>query len=189
MPRIENEKFYKASLEKYGFTCEALHWNSEQNQNIRFKVLLSLIKDDISRCRVIDVGCGFGDLYNYMKQKPLRYIGIDIMQEMVEEAKTRTGCQILQLDACVDNLPFGDYYLCSGSMNILSRFETYQFIQNCYNASNKGFIFNILEGEDESLVYNYFKVKDIKAIAAELGAKVVMKRGYLPRDITIGMYK
>lgn len=189
MPRIENEKFYKASLKRYGLTCKALHWNSEESQAIRFKVLLSLVREDISACRIVDVGCGFGDLYLYMKEKPLQYTGIDVMEEMVEQAVQKTGCEILKLDACVDALPLADYYLCSGAMNILSRFETYQFIQNCYNASKKGFIFNILEGKDESLVYNYFRAKEIKAIAKELGAEVEIKKGYMQKDISIGMYK
>ncbi len=189
MPRINNDKFYKASLQKYGLTCEALHWNSEHNQKIRFKVLLSLLQDEPSLCEIVDVGCGFGDLYSFMKQKPLKYIGIDLMDEMVEEAKIRTGCEILKLDACVDELPQADYYLCSGAMNILQKFETHQFIQNCYNASKKGFIFNILEGDDESLVYNYFRVKEIRAIAKELGAKLEIQRGYLQRDMSVGLYR
>lgn len=189
MPRIENEKFYKSSLEKHGLTCKALHWNSTQSQELRFKVLLSLLKHDISTCKIVDVGCGFGDFYHYMKQKPLKYMGIDVMDAMVSEAKTRTGCEILKLDACVDELPEADYYLCSGAMNILQKFETYQFIQNCYAASRKGFIFNILEGDDESLVYNYFRVKEIKEQARELGAKLEIKRGYMQKDISVGMYK
>lgn len=189
MPRIENEKFYKASLEKHGLTCKALHWNSEHNQEVRFKVLLSLLKDDISACSIVDVGCGFGDLYRFMKQKPLSYTGIDVMDEMVLEARARTGCEILKLDACTDELPSADYYMCSGAMNILQKFETYQFIRNCYTASKKGFIFNILEGDDESLVYNYFREKEIKIIADELGAKFEIQKGYLQKDISIGMYK
>ncbi|WP_345993043.1 class I SAM-dependent methyltransferase [Sulfurimonas sp. HSL-1716] len=189
MPRIENEKFYKASLEKHGFTCRALHWNSERNQEIRFKILLSLLKEDITACRIVDVGCGFGDMYGYMKQKPLRYTGIDVMDEMVKEAKNRTGCEILKLDACTDELPHADYYLCSGAMNILQKFETYQFIRNCYGASEKGFLFNILEGEDESLVYNYFKEKEIRELARQLGAKIEIRKGYLQKDMSVGMYK
>ena len=95
MPRVENETFYSAALQKYGLTCKALHWNSEQSQNLRFKILLSLVRDEISTCKVVDIGCGFGDLYHFMKSKPLQYIGIDVMDEMVEEAKKRKTTQYL----------------------------------------------------------------------------------------------
>jgi SAM-dependent methyltransferase len=189
MPRVENEIFYNAALQKHGLTCKALHWNSEQSQNLRFKVLLSLLSEDISSCTVVDIGCGFGDLYHFMKSKPLQYIGIDVMDEMVHEAKKRTGCEILKLDGLYDELPLADYYFCSGAMNILQKFETHLFIQNCYKASKKGFIFNILEGEDESLVYNYFKENEIKTLAKQLGAKYEIKKGYMHKDISVGLFK
>lgn len=189
MPRVENETFYNAALQKHGLTCRALHWNSEQSQNLRFRVLLSFVREDISACKVVDIGCGFGDLYRYMRSKPLEYIGIDIMDSMVVEAKKRTGCEILKLDALYDELPVAEYYFCSGAMNILQKFETHLFIQNCYRASKKGFIFNILEGDDESLVYNYFKEKEIKALAKQLGAKYEIKKGYMDRDMSVGLFK
>ncbi len=189
MSRVENETFYKASLKKYGLTCRALHWNSQESQRLRFKVLLSFLDDELSRATIVDIGCGFGDLYHYMQPKPLKYIGIDLMEPMVLEARQRTGCEILQRDALSDELPLGDYYFCSGAMNILQRFETYLFIQNCFRASQKGFIFNILEGDDASLVYNYFKEKEIKVLAKKLGARCVIKKGYMPRDMSVGFFK
>lgn len=189
MPRVKNETFYKASLQKHGLTCRALHWNSEQSQITRFKVLLSLLPEKLSTCKVADAGCGFGDLYTFMNPKPLLYIGLDLMDEMVEEAKVRTGCEILKRDICHDELPVVDYYFCSGAMNILQKFETYLFIQNCYGASSKGFIFNILEGDDDSLVYNHFREKELKELAKSLGAKIKVKRGYMHKDISIGFFK
>ena len=190
MPRVENRDFYKKTLQRYGFSPEALHWNSKENQEKRFRVLLSLIKEDnLSKCTIVDVGCGFGDLYHYMPQKPLRYTGIDVMDEMVEYAKKHTGCEILKLDACVDEMPMADYYICSGAMNILSPFETYQFIGNCYRYAKKGFVFNILEGKDESLVYNYFQERKIRAVAKELGAKIKVVKGYIQKDMSVALYK
>ena len=74
-------------------------------------------------------------------------------------------------------------------MNILQKSETHLFIQNCFKASTKGFVFNILEGDDESLVYNYFRVKEIKALAKQLGAKCEIKKGYMHKDISVGLFK
>jgi SAM-dependent methyltransferase len=188
MPRVENETFYKTSLKKHGLTSRALHWNSDQSQKLRFEVLLSLLPEKLSGCKIVDAGCGFGDLYSFMNPKPLQYIGIDLMDTMVEEAKKRTGCEIVKKDICYDELPQTDYYFCSGSMNILQKFETYLFIQNCFRASKKGFIFNILEGDDESLVYNYFREDELKEVAKKLGAKIEIKRGYMHKDISVGLF-
>lgn len=188
MSRMDNTKFYKAALTQHGHTSKGVHWNSDSSQQVRFDVLLGLLPD-ITEMTLVDVGCGFGDLYCYMERKPKCYTGIDIMDEMVKEAQKRTSCKIIKADVLQDNLPSADYYICSGAMNILSRFETYLFIRRCYEASTKGFVFNLLEGEDESLLYNYFQPKEIKKMAKELGAKFYMKKGYLPRDFSVFLEK
>ncbi len=192
MPRIDNTEFYTAALKKYGDTAQGVHWNSIDSQQRRFKVLANLICDDFRHLSIVDAGCGFGDFYRYLcdnAQQPQNYTGLEIMEPMVETAKERTSCTILQCDVLNDELPSADYYVCSGAMNILTRFETHLFIRRCYEASTKGFVFNLLEGEDESLVYNYFLPREVKAIAKELGAKIKIKQGYLPRDFTVALYK
>lgn len=147
---------------------------------------------DLSTSNIVDAGCGFGDLYLYLKEHsstPKKYIGLEIMESMIGPALERTGCQILACDILHDPLPEADYYVCSGAMNILTRFETHLFIRRCFEASKKGFVFNLLKGPDESLVYNYFRPSEIKKLGRELGAKVKIKEGYLPRDFSVAFYK
>lgn len=185
---MDNTKFYDAALKKHGRTAQGVHWNSQKSQELRFDVLLQYV-DNVSSVSMVDAGCGFGDLYCYMDEKPKSYVGLDLMQEMVLEARERTQCEILKADILNDDLPSADFYVCSGAMNILTRFETHLFIRRCYEASKKGFVFNMLMGEDASLLYNYFQPHDIKSIANELGAKFSMKKGYMPRDFTVFLEK
>ncbi|MGB5966021.1 MAG: class I SAM-dependent methyltransferase, partial [Sulfurimonadaceae bacterium] len=117
------------------------------------------------------------------------YVGLEIMESMVEEARKKVECDIRVCDVLYDPLPGADYYICSGAMNILTRDETFAFISRCLSASRKGFVFNMLEGEDESMVYNYYRPKEIEAIAKELGAAFQMTKGYLPRDFTVLLLK
>lgn len=185
MSRIDNEKFYKAAIKKYGESSKGVHWNSKYNQEKRFEVLLSFIED--KEFSVVDAGCGFGDLYFYMKKKKINfssYIGLDLSPTMVKIAKEKTMQEIFEADICTDVLPEADYYICSGAMNILNRFETYLFIQNCYKASKKAFIFNLLMGEDDSLVYNHFYPNELQKLFEKLGAEVKIKKGYLKHDFT-----
>ena len=190
MSRIDNEKFYTASIEKYGENPRGVHWNSVQSQEKRFEVLLSLIDDkDFS---IADAGCGFGDLHTYLCKNEIpfsSYIGLDLSPRMIKIAGEKTGCEIIECDICTDILPLADYYLCSGAMNILSRFDTYLFISNCYKASQKGFVFNLLMGEDDSLVYNHFYPNELQNLFDELGAKVTIKKGYLKHDFTAFLEK
>ena len=190
MSRIDNEKFYTAAIKKHGESSRGVHWNTQHSQEKRFEVLLSFIQDD--GFSLVDAGCGFGDLYFYMKKKEIAftsYTGLDLSPSMVEIAKEKTTQKVYEKDICRDVLPEADYYLCSGAMNILSRFDTYLFITNCFKASKKGFVFNLLMGEDDSLVYNHFYPKELQSLFDDLGAKVSITKGYLPHDFTVFMEK
>lgn len=190
MSRIDNEEFYTAAIRKHGDSSRGVHWNSVHSQEKRFEVLLSCIDDeDFS---ITDAGCGFGDLYAYLQKNKVpftSYIGLDLSPSMVKIASEKTQCEIIECDICRDLLPKADYYICSGAMNILSRFDTYLFIRNCYEACIKGFVFNLLLGEDDSLVYNHFYPAELQVLFDELGAKVSVKKGYLQHDFTVFMEK
>ncbi len=190
MSRIDNEKFYTAALSKFGESPRGVHWNSQDSQQMRFEVLLSFIEDEAFS--LADAGCGFADLYFYLQDKGVgvsHYLGLDLCTSMVEIARERTGQEVIVCDVCRDELPAADYYFCSGAMNILTRFDTYLFIRNCYEACNKGFVFNLLKGKDDSLVYNHFYPDELQGLFEELGAKVSIKEGYLPHDFSVFLQK
>lgn len=189
MRKIENHEFYNTALKRYGHSVRALHWNSLKSQETRFQVLLDLIPEGIETLEIADAGCGFGDLYCYMKRKPLSYTGLEIMSEMLEEARKRTGCEILHVNMLSDDLPVADYYLCSGAMNILSRFDTHLFIRRALEHSRKGFVFNILHGDDDSMVYNYFQKDEIRTMAKRFGVTCKIVTGYRDHDMSVGFYK
>ncbi|MBN2782039.1 MAG: class I SAM-dependent methyltransferase [Campylobacterales bacterium] len=193
MSKIDNELFYKSSIKKYGTSHRGVHWSSLYNQYIRFETILKMIQKDIKDISIADAGCGFGDLYIYMKKyknTPKHYLGIDSLKCMVDLSKKRTKQNIIQADICKEELPKVDYYICSGAMNTLTLFETYLFIQNCYNSSRYGFIFNILHGDKTSDTYNYIDTKHIKQIVKKLDVKnIELDSTYLDNDITVGFFK
>ena len=191
MSRIDNHNYYTTAITRHGNSAQGVHWNSQKTQYKRFEVLLGML-GDLEASEIVDAGCGFAELYRYMKGQvrlPRSYVGLEIMETMVEEALKRVACDVRVCDILRDPLPEADYYVCSGAMNILTREETVLFIRRCFAASRTGFVFNLLEGEDESLVYNYCQPKEIEAMARELGAKFTMKKGYLPRDFTVFLQK
>ncbi|MBB1089698.1 class I SAM-dependent methyltransferase [Rhodopseudomonas palustris] len=189
MPRINTEAFYQRAIEKYGITAEGVHWNSTQSQEHRFSILRALLPPDLTDVTLVDVGCGFGDLYLFLARQqalPKQYVGIDVIPTMVEQARIRTGCEILQCDVLADNLPIADYYLCSGAMNTLTRQETFCFIERCFHACQRGFVFNLLDGIDCSDVFNYSNPNTIVTFAQEqLGSQAVIKQGYLRDDFSV----
>ena len=193
MPRIDSEKFYTSAIEMHGTSAQGVNWASKETQELRFDAILELLPKKLSEYVIADAGCGFGDLYNYMnkkKKRPKTYIGIDSHLDMYSIASENTGCEIVIAEICKDELPKADYYLCSGALNVLTKFETHQFIYNCYKSSKHGFIFNALHGDKESETYNYLTTHDIKIIAKELNVReTLFREGYLKDDITVGFFR
>ncbi|NOX20182.1 MAG: class I SAM-dependent methyltransferase [Nitrospirae bacterium] len=82
-------EFYDHQIKRCGYTCQALRWTPE-GQRARYSFIRHLlIKAEAER--ILDFGCGFGDLYGYLKDNHMKveYTGIDINEKMVQEAKRR----------------------------------------------------------------------------------------------------
>lgn len=192
MPRVNNNLFYDTSIKKYGTSARGVQWNSRYTQEARFKIMAKILEKELASSRLVDAGCGFGDFYTFLRYNMLsvqEYVGIDINENMVSIAKKKTKQNILHKNILTDSLPTADYYIASGSLNILSRFETAQFIQRCFEHSKKGFIFNLLKGNDKSGTYNYFWPSDIREMVLKLNCTFQVIDGYLNDDFTVILKK
>jgi len=193
VPKINSEKFYTQAIKRYGTTPQGLNWNSKLSQTLRFEVILELLQKEIAAAHIVDAGCGFGDFYLYLRENSIScksYTGIDELETMCRIAREKTQQEILQANIINDTLVMGDFYICSGALNVLTKFETYAFVQNCYKHAARGFIFNILFGEKQSDIYNYFTMQEIQSLAKDLGVKKMqIQQDYLENDITVGFFK
>ncbi|WP_041958579.1 class I SAM-dependent methyltransferase [Sulfurospirillum arsenophilum] len=192
MPRLNNKTFYENAIKRYGCTAKGLNWNSKQSQHTRFEVIHTLLEEHLPSSTVIDAGCGFGDLYLYLQQKgslPRKYVGYDMLQEALFVAKKRTKQHFAHKDILNDELEHADFYIASGSMNILNRFETFLFIRRCFEASKKGFIFNLLRGEEKEGHFNYFLPEEIEAHVNDFAYDVEIYEGYMEGDFTVFLKK
>jgi len=187
--RIDQKNFYRNNYNTYGVTAEGVAWDSAQTQKRRFSALVSCL-GNVQNDTLVDAGCGFGDFYLYLKEKnnlPKTYTGLDLCEPMVKEAQLRTGCKILQRDILRQTIPLADWYVASGSMNLLTRFETRIFIQRCFEKSRKGFVFNLLHGKEREGTYNYWLPHEIIKLCRPLGANIEIKEGYMNGDFTIAL--
>jgi len=187
MARVDQKVFYQNNYDTYGVSAEGVAWNGEQTQKRRFSAIASCL-GDVKHDTLVDAGCGFGDFYLYLKGKnnlPKTYSGLDLCEPMVKEAKVRTGCKIIQRDILNQTIPMADWYVASGSMNLLTELETRIFIQHCFEKSRKGFVFNLLDGKKREGNYSYWKPYDILELCRTFSQKVKLKEGYLEGDFTI----
>ena len=190
---MNNKTFYTNAYKKYGISARGLNWNSEDSQKIRFEVLAQFLKDKISTCSVVDAGCGFGDFYLFLQEKnliPKSYVGIDCMQDFIDIAKLRLPNNTFTCrDILKDELVYADWYIASGSLNILNSFDTWMFLEKMLFYSKEGVLFNILEGDKISENFNYQKKEDIIKFAKRKGYKVRVVEDYLPNDISVEIRK
>ncbi len=185
-----NKLFYQKSIQKYGISAQGVHWNNEYTQYKRFEIITNFIKDDLDNSLIVDAGCGFGEYLKYLKshecKNNFQYIGIDCENEMIRISQNRfSDAKFYQKDVLVDQLIDADYYICSGAMNILPKQKCYQFIENCFRSSKKGFVFNFLKNKS----FNNIKIEEVVAFCSSLSSKLQTKNNYLENDFTIFMIK
>ena len=63
------EKYYEASLTKFKSGSNAVNWKDKKTQELRFEKLCEV--GNLKNKKVLDVGCGLGEFYNYLKKKKL----------------------------------------------------------------------------------------------------------------------
>ncbi|WP_424357081.1 class I SAM-dependent methyltransferase [Methanocella sp. MCL-LM] len=78
--------YYGSKLEQFGHDTRSLGW-IPGGRKARFTALSEI--GDLDGCSILDVGCGFGDLYGFLVNKGLKidYTGIDIHPQFVEIAR------------------------------------------------------------------------------------------------------
>ncbi|MEO1273453.1 MAG: class I SAM-dependent methyltransferase, partial [Myxococcota bacterium] len=64
-------------------------WSSQADQELRFEHLLEALDPTLEQFSLLDVGCGTGALYAYLKRtgRQVDYLGLDIVPAMVDEAR------------------------------------------------------------------------------------------------------
>lgn len=113
--------FYQKLAKKFGHTHRALGWASTKSQEKRYLKIIKTVKN-WKNLSVLDVGCGFGDFYDYLQQyvalKNFSYLGIDYHREFIHEATLRyPGINVQNLDF-LNYKKKHDIVIANGSFNV-----------------------------------------------------------------------
>ena len=189
-------RYHRQRIREYGAGSPgALGWQPD-GQQIRFEVLAQI--GDLAHCSVLDVGCGYADLYPFLRQRfaGVQYWGIEQMPELLDLAQARyPGAPNMTLrtgDFLREALPLSDYVLASGSLNYRHRHPRfiYQAIEKLFGSCQRGLGFNLLcwepVGGGPLAAYD---PADIVAFCETLAPKVVLREGYRDGDFTVFMYR
>lgn len=186
--KISNHLFYFNLHQKYQTSAKALHWSSKETQEKRFEILLSFIIDDLSNSNLVDIGCAYGHLLNYINEQNIevrKYYGIDCEEFMINFCKRNyQDNKFMKLDILKEIILKEDYLVCSKAMNLLNKEETFRFITKCFEASKKGFTFNFITN-------GFYKISklDILEFCEKLNCEIFITENFINNDVSIFLKK
>lgn len=111
---IEVTGYYRQKLKEFGPTAQGADWTSDSAQLDRFEALTHSLRSDT---RILDFGCGAGDLYRFLSAKGHigSYQGFDILEEAVAIASSRYGSHFT---GDLGQLVTADHVIASGLFNV-----------------------------------------------------------------------
>lgn len=113
-------QYFTEKLETYGPTAKGVDYNGPEAQALRFEVLARII-DPSSPFTVIDYGCGYGALFDFLKSKnwQFEYYGVDLIEKMVLAAReTHSDDPNAHFTTDESELPVADYLIAASVFNI-----------------------------------------------------------------------
>ena len=192
---------YNKRFDNYNNTPKGVFWNSKLSQDLRLNIILDKIlkiakSEEFS---IADIGCGYGRLYEVIKERNLdskvQYYGFDINEKLINFCKNNKDFE--NVEFAINASPFKktDYIVMSGTYNLtptnnISLWEDY-IIKNLtgnWKFVKKAMIFNCLIKEKKEINKSlyYSELSWIKKICEEnFCHPIITKHKILKEDITI----
>jgi SAM-dependent methyltransferase len=147
------KRYFADKLNEHGATHRGVDYNSTEAQELRFFQLLKVI-DASQRYSVLDFGCGYGGMYDYLVRlgHEVHYVGYDIAEPMIVKGRElhphNPGCWFTN---DLDEVPVLDYAVVSGTFNMKLDAQSEAWTQVILEALNqmnaraaRGLAFNML---------------------------------------------
>jgi SAM-dependent methyltransferase len=146
--------FFSEQIQQHGTNAKGVDWKSQEAQYVRFDQLLKLNRDPSDHFSILDYGCGYGALAQYLTERgyAFSYTGYDMNDEAVEAGnKLFEGRDNIRLTTDEAALQACDYCVGSGLFNMKldtleDEWEVYvlRTIERLWELSVKGMGFNSL---------------------------------------------
>lgn len=194
--RLHLHLFYRLRSWRYDLPENKAGWRSRRNQELRFQALAGM--GDLQGKSLLDLGCGLGCLYGYLKGTGWKgdYTGIDILDFMVKQARVRFPEARFEKRDVLQNPPQEkwDYVFVNGVFNHKVK-DNWAWIdktvERIFASARLGVAFTMLNRNyswpDEELFYTTPQELEEKIKLWSRGKyKIVM--GYLPEDMAAYLY-
>lgn len=198
LPPEETTRWYEDKVRRYGYDHRGLGFRNKSSQDKRFEALLDL--GDFDGATLLDVGCGFGDLLAFLRERGIEpvYTGIDVCKPMIQRCRERFDddsalfrvADVMEFDSVK---PF-DYVVASGLFGLDaegSRERIRPTLERMFAWARRGMAANFLSTRSPEPVEGRIYVDPGKAL--ELGLQFTpsarVNHAYLPNDFTLYLYK
>jgi trans-aconitate methyltransferase len=84
----ELRELYAQRIALYGFTSQAMFYRTRGQHARKLRAFASLVTQLPEGASLLDVGCGYGELLNFVNPRG-SYLGIDLVEQFVLEARRR----------------------------------------------------------------------------------------------------
>jgi SAM-dependent methyltransferase len=187
---------YEDRLTKHGVSVTTMGWRDREQQALRFKILSEI--GDLQGKKILDIGCGFGDFYDYLEQNSIYvdYHGIDLSEKIIAAARERRHDMLVEVrDILTDGINERfDYVFESGILNkrISDNYAyAHEIITAMYRVCNEGIAFNMVTDYvdyKEDYLY-YYSPEKIFSFCKGLSRFVVLRHDYPLYEFTVYMHK
>lgn len=192
-------RMHDEAFKKFGVSPQSLFWGKGK-QNIRFSQLLSGVRFE-KEIRILDIGCGFGDLNHYLRHLQTvfsfsyRYCGCDLSETFIGNAEQKwkghdniSFCQgdFLELE-WKDTFDIG---LISGTLNYKICGDNYQHAERmiakafdlCGSVS-ADFLSDKVDWRMEELFY--YNPGKVLEIFYKYSRNLILKNDYMPFEFCV----
>ncbi|MGE5613346.1 MAG: class I SAM-dependent methyltransferase [Bacillota bacterium] len=191
------KSYYEGNMAKGLPEYGILGWESEEAQRTRFDILLSRVS--LEGKKLLDVGCGMGNLYEYIKSKGinLKYTGVDILAKMIEKARAkRLDAEFINVDIFKNNIfaeKSFDVIYASGIFN-LDLGNNREFLADAlelfFRLARETVVFNLLDvaSPNREDRYFYFHPDEVAEILEKFSGfleRTEFVVSYLDNDFTV----
>ena len=185
---------FRDLLKDHAGSSRAVDWGSDESQKGRFDALIKPL--DLDGARILDVGCGQGDLLSFLQGRNLevQYEGVDLTRQMIDLCRSRFPGTSFHHGSVLD-LPslIGDRfdYVIASGIFFLRQSEPMTFMENSiaamFECARCAVSFNSLSNWNRQQSDGEFLADPIRVleIARRFSPRIVFRHDYHPGDFTI----
>jgi cyclopropane fatty-acyl-phospholipid synthase-like methyltransferase len=206
---LEIISHYELCLQRYGDTHLGVDWPKKEDTDIRYQVMLEVIKRGANgaqrKVTLLDFGCGASHLYEYILTRGMdriSYSGLDLSEKFIELSKSKFPAisyyrvDLLDEDAMIPNF---DYIVMNGvftekcTLSFDEMFSYFkQLVKKVFEHAKIGMAFNVMskhvDWERDDLFHLPFDMLGA-FLTGEVSRNFVIRHDYRLYEYTTYVYR